>query len=93
MDSPGSRVNASISVMLARRLSSSRSANRACNDPNKYVTGSTATPFTTPPVVISCGVTMRAISRAAPPRRMMMAAHCWYGCRSVSMIHMAMSVM
>ena len=51
------------------------------------------TPFRIPPWSISCGVIMRAISRAAPPRRVMIAAVCWCGCRSVNMIHRETSVM
>ena len=50
-------------------------------------------PFRTPPIMISCGLIMRATSLALPPRRVTMAAHCWCGCRSVNMTHREMSVM
>eukprot|EP00974_Lingulodinium_polyedra_P056654 5449141-Lingulodinium_polyedra.AAC.1 len=39
--SPGHRENASISVMLVRRLSSSRTLKRRCKLPRTYATGST----------------------------------------------------
>ena len=51
--SPGRRANASISVMLVSRLSSSKAANRACKALSRYVTGSTAIPLRTPPWAIS----------------------------------------
>eukprot|EP00974_Lingulodinium_polyedra_P100891 9774844-Lingulodinium_polyedra.AAC.1 len=62
--------------MQVSLLSSSKAEKRAGSVPNKSVTGSTCTPFRRPPFIISWGEIMRAISRAAPPRRMVMAAHC-----------------
>jgi hypothetical protein len=75
-DSFGRRANARSSVMLVSRVSSASGAKRVCNAVNEYVTGSSATPFRTPPNMISWVVMVRANSLADPPSLMMIAAHC-----------------
>ena len=65
--------------MIRNRVASFEWAYLDCNVPSKCVMGYGATPLCLPPCTISCGVVIRAISRACPWSCRIVAATCAWG--------------
>ena len=68
-------------------ISSSNGENLTDNPWMRNDTGSSCWPLTIPPWNISCGVRVRASSRAAPPNCEMIAAACLWGSMSLVIVH------